>query len=77
MHAKLNSTRRVISVCVLVAFFVFFAFDLVKIQIIDGAEYDAASSAVSEKTASISASLLCFAFVFNFEVGFAKKSQIL
>ncbi len=55
MHTKMNSTRRIAAVSVLVAFFVFFAFDLVKIQIIDGPEYDAASSAVSEKTASIPA----------------------
>lgn len=55
MHAKITGTRRVISVCVLVAFFAFFAFDLVKIQIIDGAIYDAASSAVSEKTATVAA----------------------
>lgn len=55
MHVKITPARRIISVCVLLAFFVFFAFDLVKIQIIDGAEYDAASSAVSEKTATISA----------------------
>ncbi len=55
MHVKITPARRVISVCVLLAFFVFFAFDLVKIQIIDGEKYDAASSAVSEKTARISA----------------------
>lgn len=55
MHAKITGTRRVVSVCILIAFFVFFAFDLVKIQIVDGAEYDAASSAVSEKTATITA----------------------
>lgn len=55
MHAKITGTRRVISVCVLVAFFAFFAFDLVKIQIIDGDIYDAASSAVSEKTATVAA----------------------
>ena len=55
MHARVTDTRRIISVCVLVAFFVFFAFDLVKIQIIDGAEYEARSSAVSEKTATIAA----------------------
>lgn len=55
MHVKITPARRVISFCVLLAFFVFFAFDLVKIQIIDGPEYDAASSAVSEKTARISA----------------------
>lgn len=53
MHAKITGTRRVISVCVILAFFVFFAFDLVKIQLIDGAQYDAASSAVSQKTATI------------------------
>ena len=55
MHSKINATRRVVAVCVLLAFFVFFAFDLVKIQIIEGAEYDAASSAVSEKSAAIPA----------------------
>ncbi len=53
MHAKITSKRRIISVCVVLAFFVFFAFDLVKIQIIDGEEYDAASSSVSAKTATI------------------------
>ena len=55
MHVKITGTRRVVALCVLLAFFAFFMFDLVKIQIIDGPEYDAASSAVSEKTASISA----------------------
>ena len=55
MHAKITGKRRVIAVCIVLAFFVFFAFDLVKIQIIDGAEYDAASSAVSEKTATVAA----------------------
>lgn len=55
MHVKITPARRIASVCIIIAFFVFFAFDLVKIQIIDGAEYDAASSAVSEQTATISA----------------------
>ena len=56
MHAKITSKRRIISVCVLTAFLVFFAFDLVKIQLIDGPEYDAASSSVSENYAAIEAS---------------------
>ncbi len=55
MHVKITATRRVVSVCVLLAFFAFFIFDLVKIQIIDGPEYAAASNAVSERTAVISA----------------------
>lgn len=55
MHVKITPVRRVISVCVIIAFFVFFAFDLVKIQLIEGNEYDAASSSVSSKTATISA----------------------
>jgi len=55
MHVKITSKRRIISLCIVLAFFVFFAFDLVKLQIIDGAEYDAASSSVSAKTATISA----------------------
>ena len=56
MHAKITAKRRIISVCVLTAFLVFFAFDLVKIQLIDGPEYDAASSSVSENYAAIEAS---------------------
>ena len=40
MHVKITPKRRVISVCVILAFFVFFAVDLVKIQIIDGKKYD-------------------------------------
>ena len=56
MRAKITSRRRIISVCVLMAFLVFFGFDLVKIQLIDGPEYDAASSSVSENVASIEAS---------------------
>ena len=55
MHVKITPKRRVISVCILLAFFLFFAFDLVKIQIIDGEKYDAASSSVSAKTTTISA----------------------
>ncbi len=55
VHVKLTKARRLASVCIVLFFFVFFAFDLVKIQLIDGEEYDAASSAVSEKTATISA----------------------
>lgn len=55
MHVKITGTRRIVSVCVLLAFFAFFIFDLVKIQIIDGDEYAAASNAVSERTAVIPA----------------------
>ena len=55
MHVKITPARRIISVCVLIAFFAFFIFDLVKIQIIDGPEYAAASHAVSERTAVITA----------------------
>lgn len=55
MHVKITATRRIAAICVVLFFFVFFAFDLVKLQIVDGEEYDAASSSVSEKTASISA----------------------
>ena len=55
MHVKITPKRRVISLCVMLAFFVFFAFDLVKIQLIEGEQYDAASSSVSSKTATISA----------------------
>lgn len=55
MHVKITAKRRVISVVALLAFLVFFAFDLVKIQIIDGEKYDAASSSVSASTAPISA----------------------
>lgn len=55
MHVKITAKRRIISVVVLLSFLVFFAFDLVKIQIIDGDKYDAASSSVSANTAPISA----------------------
>ncbi len=44
-----------ISLCVMLAFLAFFAFDLVKVQIIDGEKYNAASSSVSSKTATIPA----------------------
>lgn len=53
MHVKITAKRRVISIVFILAFFVFFAFDLVKIQIIDGEKYDAASSSVSASTAPI------------------------
>ncbi len=53
MHVKITAKRRIISLCVILAFFVFFAFDLVKVQLIEGEEYDAASSSVSAKTATI------------------------
>lgn len=55
MHVKITAKRRIISVVAILAFLVFFAFDLVKIQIIDGEKYDAASSSVSASTAPISA----------------------
>lgn len=55
MHVKITAVRRVAAVCVILFFFVFFAFDLIKIQIIDGAKYDAASTAIAQKTATISA----------------------
>ena len=55
MHVKITPKRRIISVCIMLAFFVFFAFDLVKVQLIEGEQYDAASSSVSSKTATISA----------------------
>ena len=55
MHAKITAKRRIISVCVLIAFLAFFGFDLIKIQLIDGPEYDAASSSVSENFATIEA----------------------
>lgn len=40
MHAKITAKRRIISVCVLIAFLAFFGFDLIKIQLIDGPEYE-------------------------------------
>ena len=55
MHVKITPKRRIISVCIMLAFLVFFAFDLVKVQLIEGEQYDAASSSVSAKTATISA----------------------
>ena len=55
LHVKITLGRRIASVCVVLFFFVFFIFDLVKIQLIDGEKYNAASLAISERTASISA----------------------
>ncbi len=55
MHVKITPKRRIISVCIMLAFLVFFAFDLVKVQLVEGEQYDAASSSVSAKTATISA----------------------
>lgn len=55
MHVKITLGRRIASVCVILFFFVFFIFDLVKVQIIDGEKYNAASLAISEKTATIAA----------------------
>ena len=55
MHVKITRGRRIASVCIVLFFFAFFALDLVKIQIFEGEEYDAASTAVSERTATISA----------------------
>ena len=55
MHVKISRTRRIISVCVIVALFCVFAADLVKIQLIDGEQYAAKSSAVSESTVKIKA----------------------
>ncbi len=55
VHVKLTKGRRLASVCIVLFFFAFFAFDLVKIQLVDGEKYDAASTAISEKTATISA----------------------
>ena len=31
MHVKITPKRRVVSLCIMLAFFVFFAFDLVKV----------------------------------------------
>lgn len=55
MHVKISRTRRIVSLCVMLSLLIFFAFDLVKIQIIDGDEYAAMSSSVSESTVSVSA----------------------
>lgn len=55
VHVKITLARRIVSVCVILFFFVFFIFDLVKVQIIDGEKYNAASLAISEKTATIAA----------------------
>ena len=55
MHAKITKKRQIAALCVILAFFVFFSFDLVKIQLVDGAEYAAASSSVEQLTAAIPA----------------------
>ena len=55
MHVKITAARRIAAVCVILFFFVFFAFDLVKIQIIDGEKYNAASTAIAQKTSIITA----------------------
>lgn len=55
MRIKVSPVRRIVAVCIMLFFFVFFAGDLVKLQIIEGKEYDLASSSVSAKTAVISA----------------------
>ena len=55
MHVKITAVRRIAAVCVILFFFVFFAFDLVKVQIIDGPMYDAASTAIAQKTTKIPA----------------------
>ena len=55
MHVKISRTRRIISVCVIIALFCVFTADLVKIQLFEGEEYAAKSSAVSESTVRIKA----------------------
>ena len=55
MHVNITVVRRIAAVCVILFFFVFFAFDLVKVQIIDGPMYDAASTAIAQKTTKIPA----------------------
>lgn len=55
MRIKVSPGRRIAAVCVILFFFVFFAGDLVKLQIIEGSEYDLASSSVSAKTATVHA----------------------
>lgn len=55
MHAKITRSRQLASVCIILFFFLVFAVDLVNLQIVKGDEYDAASSAVSAKTAPIAA----------------------
>lgn len=56
MHAKITRGRQIAAVCIVLFFFIVFAFDLVNLQLVKGEEYDAASSAVSAKTAPIEAS---------------------
>lgn len=55
MRKKVSPGRRIAAVCVTLFFFVFLALDLVRLQIVRGAEYEMASSSVSEKTAAIAA----------------------
>lgn len=55
MHVKITAKRRIAAICVMLFFFAFFSLDLVKLQIVEGEEYDAASSSVSEKSAPIAA----------------------
>ena len=47
MRAKIPTGRRIAAVCILMAFFVFFAFDLVKLQLVEGEEYNAVISSVA------------------------------
>lgn len=55
MARRLSRARRIAALCVIIGCFLIFSGTLVKIQLIDGAEYAAASASVSEKTVSISA----------------------
>ncbi len=55
MHVKISKVRRMVSLGVMLSLIAFFAFNLVKIQIIDGEKYAAMSSSVSESTVSIPA----------------------
>ena len=55
MRPKIPSGRRIAAVCILMAFFVFFAFDLVKLQLVEGEEYNAVISSVAEHTAPVAA----------------------
>ena len=55
MRSGIGRGRRIVSVCTIIAFFAILAADLVKIQIIDGAEYAAAVSNVSSRLSPIPA----------------------
>lgn len=55
MRTRIPTGRRVAAVCILMAFFVFFAFDLVKLQLVEGEEYNAVISSVAEHTAPVAA----------------------